>query len=96
VNGIAFFDPETGEARGNLGRNTFRKDAVNNINVELSKSWTLSGDQTMFFSVESLNLANHPQFAEPGANLSDEVSFATITNTLNDGRAFQFALRLEF
>ncbi len=92
---FAFIDAENGDVRGNLGRNTFRKDAVNNINIELAKSWTLGGDQSVFFSVESLNLANHPQFAQPTANLTSS-DFATITNTLNDGRAFQFSLRLEF
>jgi len=90
---FAYIQPT--DERGNLGRNTFRKDAVNNINADLSKRWTLSGDQFLYFSVEALNLANHPQFEAPGADLTAN-NFATITNTLNDGRAFQFSLRLDF
>ena len=50
---------------------------------------------TVLFRVESLNLLNHAQFAEPGESLSEN-NFAQITNTLNDGRAFQFTLQLRF
>ena len=38
---------------------------------------------------------NTPQFAEPGTDLTSP-SFAQITNTLNEGRTFQFQLRFRF
>ena len=80
---------------GNVGRNTFRKDGVWNINAGLSRRFVLGGDRSVLFRAESLNFLNHPQFAEPGQSLSED-NFARITNTLNDGRAFKFTLQLRF
>ena len=83
------------DLRGNLGRNTFRRDGIANINMAVSKSWTLGGDNALLLRAESLNFTNHPQFEDPGANLA-EANFGRITNTLNDGRTFRFTLRLTF
>jgi hypothetical protein len=44
---------------------------------------------------EAYNLSNTPQFDEPQRNLSSP-AFGKITNTLNDGRVFQFGLRFVF
>ena len=83
------------DAAGNLGRNTFRKDGVWNVNAGFSRRFVLGGDRSVLFRVESLNFLNHPQFSEPGRSLSEN-NFAQITNTLNDGRAFKFTLQLRF
>ena len=83
------------QASGNLGRNTFRKDGVFNVNVSLARRFVLKGDTSVEFRIESLNFLNHPQFQDPGRNLRD-VNFGQITNTLNDGRTFQFTLRVAF
>ena len=83
------------DQRGNLGRNTFRRDGIANINMALSKSWTLGSDNTLLLRAESLNFTNHPQFEEPGAQLA-QGNFARITNTLNDGRTYRFSLRFTF
>jgi hypothetical protein len=83
------------EDAGNLGRNTFRKDGIGNINASLSRRFALRGDMSLLFRAESLNFFNHPQFQEPGSSVS-EGNFAQITNTLNDGRTFRFHLRLAF
>ncbi len=80
---------------GNLGRNVFRKDGIFNVNLAVSKEWALPGDTTLLLRAESLNLLNHPQFAEPGKELTSP-NFGQITNTLNDGRAFKFGLELAF
>ena len=90
---FSFIQPT--DLRGNLGRNTFRRDGIANINMALSKSWPLGGDNTLLFRAESLNFANHPQFQEPGSNLA-QGNFGRITNTLNDGRTFRFTLRFTF
>ena len=90
---FAFIDPTA--AAGSLGRNVFRKDGIFNINVALSKRWTLAGDTSVQLLAEALNLFNHPQFAEPGRELTSP-NFGQITNTLNDGRAFKFGLELAF
>ena len=80
---------------GNVGRNTFRKDGIVNLNAGLSRRFPLSGDRSLLFRAESLNVLNHPQFAEPGTELVGD-NFGQITNTLNDGRSFRFLLRLYF
>ncbi len=83
------------DTAGNLGRNVFRKDGIFNVNAALSKHWALGGDATVVLLAEALNLFNHPQFAEPGRELTSP-NFGQITNTLNDGRAFKLSLELAF
>ena len=80
---------------GNLGRNTFRKDGVWNVNTALSRRILLPRKASLLIRAESLNLLNHPQFAEPDINLASR-TFGAITNTLNDGRAFRFTMQVSF
>ena len=91
---FAFIDWRT-ETRGNVGRNVFRKGKIANLNASLSRSWTLHNEMQLNFRAESINLLNTPQFAAPGNQLVN-TNFAQITNTLNEGRAFRFTLRLNF
>ena len=90
---FAFIQP--GEQAGNIGRNTFRKDGIHNINFAVSRNWKIAAEKILVFRVESINLFNAPQFAEPGLALSSP-SFGEITNTLNDGRTFRFLLQFAF
>ena len=91
----AFGFLEPGQASGTLGRHVLRKDAINNVNLSLSRSWPLGGDKAIDFRAESINFFNSPQFAEPGRNLTSP-NFGRITNTLNDGRTFRFLLQFSF
>lgn len=84
-----------GERAGTLGRNTFRKDGIRNVNAALSRRWGLRGDAALELRAESINLLNTPQFAEPGRSVADP-NFGRITNTLNDGRTFRFRVQLQF
>ncbi len=84
-----------GEERGNLGRNTFRRGRISNVNSALTRTWTLAADRALEFRAETINFLNTPQFAEPSRELSSP-SFAKITNTMNDGRTFKFLLRFRF
>jgi hypothetical protein len=61
----------------------------------MSRAWSVGGDKLLAFRAECVNLLNTPQFAEPTTELTSP-SFGRITNTLNDGRAFVFTLRLGF
>jgi len=90
---FAFMRPS--DSRGNLGHNVFRKDGIRNVNVSLARTWKVSGEKSLTFRVESINLLNTPQFAAPGNELASS-NFGQITNTLNDGRAFLFSLRFRF
>ena len=88
---------ETGTPRGNLGRNTFRKAPIRNLNIALTKNWRWVSRRSfdLMFRVEAYNVTNTPQFDEPHRNLSSP-AFGTITNTMNDGRILQLGLRLGF
>lgn len=83
------------EPSGNLGRNVFRKDGIQNVNFAISRSWKLARESTISLRAESINLFNTPQFAYPGNELSGG-NFGQITNTLNDGRTFNMTMRLSF
>ena len=90
---FAFIQP--GEPAGNLGRNTFRKDGIRNVNFAVSRNWKIAGEKTLTFRAESINVFNTAQFAQPGTELTGD-NFGEITNTVNDGRTFRFLLRLSF
>jgi len=79
------------DERGNLGRNTFRKGGIANVNAALAREWAVGNGRRLAFRGESINLFNTPQFAEPGIDLANG-NFGQITNTLNDGRTFRFQL----
>ena len=80
---------------GNLGRNVFRKDGIQNVNLSVARSWKIASESTLTLRAESINLLNTPQFAYPGNDLSGG-NFGQITNTLNDGRTFSLTMRLSF
>ncbi len=90
---FAFMAP--GEFRGNLGRHTFRRGPIRNVNFAISKSWRLRPEKRITLRAESINFLNTPQFAEPDSSLTNP-SFGLITNTLNEGRVFRFLLRFGF
>ncbi|MBI1761143.1 MAG: hypothetical protein HYR56_06865 [Acidobacteria bacterium] len=81
------------DARGNLGRNVFRKGPIHNVNAALTRAWGFKHDLRLTLRAESINLFNTPQFAEPGFELAN-ANFGAITNTLNEGRTFRFGLQL--
>ncbi len=91
---FAFIDAPN-ELAGNLGRNTFRKGKIANVNASLSRTFSLAAETRLIFRVESINLFNTPQFADPTKSITSP-SFGQINNTLNDGRAFRFTLRFDW
>ncbi len=88
---FAFIQP--GESRGSLGHHVFRKGGIANVNAAVGRDWSLRADWKLTFRAESINFLNTPQFAEPTRDLANP-AFGQITNTLNEGRAFRFSLRL--
>lgn len=90
---FAFIRP--GETRGNIGVNTFRKGGIFNMNFALARDFRIAGERTLVLRAEAVNLFNTPQFADPGRELASP-NFGQITNTLNEGRTIQFAIRLRW
>ncbi|MCB1020419.1 MAG: TonB-dependent receptor [Acidobacteria bacterium] len=80
---------------GTLGRNTFRKGKIANVNASVARTFAVGGETRLSFRAESINFFNTPQFAEPTKSLTSP-SFGQINNTLNDGRAFRFTLRFDW
>jgi len=50
----------------------------------------------MDFRAEVFNLLNHPQFANPGADLNSPATFGVVNSTVNNPRLIQVALKLAF
>lgn len=90
---FAFMAPS--DPRGNLGRNTFRRGRIGNVNASLSRAFVLRREKRLVLRADAINFFNTPQFAEPGKELFAP-TFGKITNTLNDGRTFRFVGRIEF
>ena len=90
---FSYITPE--QQRGSLPWNAFRKQAIRNMNAALAREWAWGAQRTyrVRFRAEAFNAGNHAQFDKAQENLTSP-SFGKITNTLNDGRVFQFALRL--
>jgi len=91
----AFRFIEPGMPRGNLGRFTFRRGSIRNLNGMVQGQWKVRRERTLLFRAEANNLTNTPQFAEPGSALTDP-NFGVIINTLNDGRSLRFTLQYRF
>ncbi|MEZ5400931.1 MAG: hypothetical protein R2729_14770 [Bryobacteraceae bacterium] len=91
----AFATLQPGEMAGSLGRNTFRKGRIANVNASLGRTFALAGDKKLTLRAESINFFNTAQFADPTKELSSP-SFGQINNTLNDGRTFRLAIRFDF
>ena len=89
---FAFLEPG---GAGTLGRYVFRKGPIRNVNASLSRRWAVGTEAWMAVRAESVNFFNTPQFAEPGARLTDS-NFGVITNTLNEGRTFRFGIEAGF
>ncbi len=90
-----FRNMQPGEERGNLGNGVFRRARLFNLNAGITRTWPITGERSLSFRAESINLTNTPQFAEPNFDLSSP-AFGKITNTLNDGRTFRFMLQIAF
>jgi hypothetical protein len=82
-----------GQLAGTLGRNTFRKGGIRNINAALSKQYRFGGrsGHTATLRAEAFNLTNRPQFDAPLYLLTNP-SFGKIINTLNNGRVLRLGV----
>jgi hypothetical protein len=80
----------------NTGRNFVIGPGLQNWDIGISKRFNLAGDNTWLqFRAEFFNIANHPNFGQPG-NVAGTGSFGTIATTASDSRELQFGLKLNF
>jgi hypothetical protein len=88
------------QALGTIGserRNGLRGPGFRHFDASIAKDFHIHEPYVLQFRVESFNLTNTANFAQPSATLGT-ASFGTISSTRNGStpRQFQFALRLTF
>jgi hypothetical protein len=62
--------PNAFHAFGNMGRNIFRDTGFHNVDLSLSKSFKFGERMKAQFRVETFNIFNHPNFANPNGGTS--------------------------
>jgi hypothetical protein len=84
---------------GNVSRNKYHGPGINNFNVVIAKNVRLSGDGVRWlqFRMESDNVFNHTQFANPTGTFTS-ANFGAITgvNTALPARQTQLAVKFYF
>ncbi|HEV2447016.1 MAG TPA: TonB-dependent receptor [Candidatus Sulfopaludibacter sp.] len=100
-NQAAFAVPANG-TWGDLGRYIANGPGNYEIDSSLQKRFRLTERLALNFRAAGYNMLNHPQYANPGGNISN-AGFGRITSTLNSGavgsgapRRIEFMLRGEF
>ena len=82
---------------GNSGQGIFLGPGQVNFDVSLIKTTSFrEGKQSVQFRAEAYNLANHPQFANPGNAEQTTATFGLITATTTNPRIMQLALKYLF
>jgi hypothetical protein len=82
---------------GNAGRNNLRGPGFFNIDLALFRAFSITESIRIQFRAEALNALNHPNFANPAADISNAASFGFITSTTGQGsRIFRLGARASF
>lgn len=93
INSKAFAQNAAGTF-GNLGRDTLRGPDQINLDVSLSRLFSLTERFHLEARAEGFNVINHTNFNSPNTNLNSS-TFGRITSA-GDPRILQFALKLHF
>jgi hypothetical protein len=91
---IVLQHPQPG-TRGNLGANTIMGMGVWRFDANLGKTFRLSESKSLQIRIDTLNVLNHPQPANPNLSITGNAPFGQIT-TKSGQRSFQGQLRLTF
>lgn len=82
---------------GTSPRNTVRGPGFWNVDLGLFRTVALPGSAEMQFRFEMLNALNHPNYSNPGNNVSDAGTFGFITSTTGIGeRNIRLGFRVTF
>jgi hypothetical protein len=82
---------------GNVGRNSLRGPGFFNIDLGLFRTVSITEQIKLQLRAQSLNVLNHPNFSNPGSDISNAGSFGFISSTRGTGeRNFRFGARLSF
>jgi hypothetical protein len=97
----AFAAPPSNAGRfGTCGVGILQGPGEINVNAGLAKQFSLTERFHLRFEATFTNVLNHPNFAPPSLNISNQSTFGVLTSTLPQGlggnRTGQLALRLDF
>ncbi len=81
---------------GNAGRNNIYGPGFFNADLGLFRTFSLTERLKLQVRTEALNALNHPNFANPGGDVSNAGSFGFVTSTVGQGRVLRFAARVSF
>jgi len=70
LNGKSFMLPPAIGTFGTMGRNVFRDTGFHNVDLSVSKNFRLGERLKAQFRVETFNIFNHPNFANPNGATS--------------------------
>jgi hypothetical protein len=90
----AFFVNAPG-THGNVGRNTLTGPGIIQFDFSLLKDFNFTEQHRVQFRFEAFNLPNHPNWANPNANITS-AQFGRITDTRTNMRQLQLALKYIF
>jgi hypothetical protein len=93
----AYFAPETIGQVGNAMRRSFSGPGIDNYDMALAKSTTITETTKLQFRAEAFNVFNHTQFKNPNGlvNNTGQGGFGYVTSA-NDPRIMQVALKFLF
>ena len=111
ANGASYFNPlafapVSGVVFGTSGRDILRGPGVFNVNASLFRNFSVKEFLKFQFRMETFNLTNTPQFANPGATVPPATfnadgsvkalnGYSQITSASNE-RQLRFALKVSF
>lgn len=82
---------------GTVGRNSLRGPGFFNMDLSLFRTFKITEGINFQFRADALNALNHPNFGNPGADVSTAGSFGFITSTVGQGsRIFRLGARVSF
>ncbi|MPZ16910.1 MAG: hypothetical protein GEV06_03175 [Luteitalea sp.] len=91
------FSPAEPFTFGNVGRRQpdVRADSFKNLDLTLTKNFTLLDQYRLRLRVDSFNVTNTPQFAAPNGSVTS-AAFGQVSSTANRPRSIQFSAQLIF
>jgi hypothetical protein len=92
---VAYNLPMLGKI-GNAGNSTERAPGFANWDFAIGKEFQVTERKSFDLRVEIFNFTNHPSYGPPGNNISAPNAFGVITNTVNDPRILEIALKFHF
>ena len=92
---LTAFAPATCVCFGNSGRNILRGPGFLNVDIGLSREFTVRERVRLLFRAESFNIMNHPNFGIPNMQIGNAQA-GIIGATANPERQNQVAMKLSF